>query len=233
MSQNSRTTALLAITSVAVMVAFGLLTPAVRSRPPSNESRCQFNLQLLAGALREYYDDYGALPPSYVVLPYLYLDELSSMYDFSQPWDSGHNRKLLMGTPYPYRCPACGDLESNTFTNYVAVVGSGTIWESTNRARELDAIEARESPPIVIVEIADSDIHWTEPRDLDVASMSFTINDDNRGFSSRHSGGAHALRCGGETVINNGRKVRVWRVDFLQDGTSPDELRLEFNVETE
>lgn len=228
-----------------ILIAIGLLAPGVGSRRPSNEHRCRYNLEVIAGALREYYDDYGTLPPTTVadsngrpmhswrvlILPYLHLSDLYKMYDFSQPWDSEHNRELLLGTPYYYRCPACGALEDNAFTNYVAVTGPGTIWDPSARTISLDSIESGEHNPIVVVEIAGSDIHWFEPRDLDLASMNLTINEDQHGISSRHRGGANVLRCGGDSTKINGQEIRIWKSDFLRNATPPDELRTQFLVD--
>jgi hypothetical protein len=47
---------------------------------------------------------------------------------------------------------------------------------------------------ILIVEIANSDIHWMEPRDLDFNTMSFTIDDRSRpSISSPHPSGPGAV----------------------------------------
>jgi hypothetical protein len=60
---------------------------------------------------------------------------------------------------------------------------------------------------IVVVEIAGSNIMWTEPRDLEFDKMSFQINDpDEPSISSNHRGGANVVirhSAGGEFVLES------------------------------
>jgi hypothetical protein len=54
---------------------------------------------------------------------------------------------------------------------------------------------------IIVAEIADSEILWTEPRDLNFDEMSFQVNDKSKGsVSSHHLHGALALRADGGTL---------------------------------
>ena len=51
---------------------------------------------------------------------------------------------------------------------------------------------------LLVAEVANSGIHWMEPRDLHVVQMAPTINaKSGQGISSRHTGGAHALFADG------------------------------------
>ncbi len=69
------------------------------------------------------------------------------------------------------------------------------------------------SATIFISEIARSDIHWMEPRDLHIDRMSFQINDKTKpSISSHHRGGAHVLFADGS-------------VRFLRDSTPPEIVR--------
>ena len=45
-----------------------------------------------------------------------------------------------------------------TMTSYVAVTGPGTVWD--------DHHSAGPSPRVMVIEVANSNIHWMEPRDL-------------------------------------------------------------------
>ena len=46
---------------------------------------------------------------------------------------------------------------------------------------------------VIIIEIADSDIHWMEPRDVLLGELSMKINDrSNPSVSSYHGGAVHA-----------------------------------------
>lgn len=54
----------------------------------------------------------------------------------------------------------------------------------------IDKITDGPKNTILIVEVADSDIHWMEPRDLEIDTMSFQINDESAPcLSSRHPDG--------------------------------------------
>jgi hypothetical protein len=77
---------------------------------------------------------------------------------------------------------------------------------------------------LLVVEVAKSGIHWMEPRDLKIDTMSFKID----GPAGKSVGGNHPLKFGwfgnhgrcAHAVSADGRRVRC-----LSDETSPDELR--------
>ncbi len=53
---------------------------------------------------------------------------------------------------------------------------------------------------VIIIEIADSDIHWMEPRDVLLSELSFKINDRAKRSPSSYHGDACVLQADG-TVI--------------------------------
>ena len=57
-------------------------------------------------------------------LPYLGHRDLFEQYDFSQPWDSEKNLRLLDKMPSVYHDPIYGD-KPGRFTHYAALVGGG------------------------------------------------------------------------------------------------------------
>ena len=71
---------------------------------------------------------------------------------------------------------------------------------------------------ILAVEIANVDIPWTEPRDLDVRTMSFLVNDPKRaGISSPHPGGPNvAFADGHVTGVSNNVDTMVWYSCFTR-----------------
>jgi prepilin-type processing-associated H-X9-DG protein len=151
-----------------------------------------------------------------------------SQYRQDEAWSSANNLKLSRYFEYFYHCPS--DPSARQMTNYVAVVGQGTTWPGETPCRsgefvyrvpfpELPQKEPRmtmgpdrwpdfskgTSNTLLVVECANSGIHWMEPRDLEFDRLDFTVNGPARvgrsgaassggqGVSSEHSGGANAL----------------------------------------
>jgi hypothetical protein len=65
---------------------------------------------------------------------------------------------------------------------------------------------------IVVIEIADSDIHWLEPRDVLLSQLSMKINDRSKRSLSSYHGGACVVHGDGS-------------VEFLDDATTEERLR--------
>jgi hypothetical protein len=178
-------------------------------------------------ALEAYREANGHYPAAYIadknhkpmhswrvlLLPYLGADgaDLYKRYDFNEPWDGPHNRLLANEMPVVYRCPAAAG--SEPYTNYVAVVGADTAWPGEKCVSREDLRNANASgTTILVVEIADPDIQWLEPRDLSIAQAVMGVNNDRRhGISSNHPGGAYC-----ETTD---------AAKFLPDTITPRELR--------
>jgi len=136
------------------------------------------NLQRIAAALYAYHDQYSSFPPAYVLgpdgerhhswrvllLPFLGQEELYRQYDFGEPWNGPRNQALTGKMPDFYASPA-SPLSHQGVTNYLAVVGRATAWPEQYSARIQD-IHDGTSNTILLVESADSEILWLEPRDL-------------------------------------------------------------------
>lgn len=166
------------------------------------------HLKQLSLALLHYHDTYGTFPPAYVadadgnpmhswrVLILPFIDELDvyRKYDFSQPWDSPHNRQLEsavhFGTPRFLQCPSVHAGKNPMHTNYVVLTGPETAFPFDKSTSLKDMVDGPETT-ILLVEVADTDIHWMEPRDLNVSEMSFVLNDPHHpSISSMHSAGS-------------------------------------------
>ena len=145
---------------------------------------CLGNLKQIATALLDYRKANGCFPPAYIadkngkpmhswrvlILPYLN-SNLYKTYDFSEPWDGPHNKKLLIMRPGLYDCPSeyYDYPASASQTNYVAIVGPNAAWPGeTSRKTSLVDSAGNESNTIMLVEVSNSDIAWTEPRDLSI-----------------------------------------------------------------
>jgi type II secretory pathway pseudopilin PulG len=176
--------AVVCLSSLAAVVVFGLL---MHLNDTAAEASCRGRLGQLALALEDYRQDHGTLPPAYVadkegnpmhswrvlLLPYLGEEELYKQYDFSEPWNGPHNRALAeSGSAIAqkwFRCPK--DVSSTTgWTNYVAVVGSGTLWPGIDTVNK--QTYCNNSRQFLLTEIKSSGIHWMEPRDLSLEQAS-------------------------------------------------------------
>ena len=87
--------------------------------------------------------------------------------------------------PAVFRCPETPRTASQ-FTSYVGVTGPGTVFAPDKVCRLTDITDGPDKT-ILIVETAETDIVWTEPKDLPLASLSFKIDLDHKEISSRHS----------------------------------------------
>ena len=101
-----------------------------------------------------------------------------------------------MGGTGPYVCPS-DTTRKPAETDYVMPVGPGAIADGPAGAKP-GAITDGTSNTIAIAEMSSSVICWTEPRDLDVRKMSFTINDPAAPcIRSNHPGIANVLMADG------------------------------------
>jgi hypothetical protein len=177
---------------------------------------CGNNLTNIGIALQNYHDAYGCFPAPFsvdaggkplhswrvAIEPFMgAVSNFHSTFDFTLPWNDPKNLKVSTpNTAYGFTCPGTRSAPGSGFTNYVMVVGQKRVGSGTKEA-------------IIVVEIADSDIHWTEPRDLNFNEMSFQVNDGSKpSISSHHPPGALVLYANGH-------------VRWLDESTDPDELK--------
>jgi hypothetical protein len=166
-----------------------LLVPSLNTpRGASRRAWCCNNLLQISLALSNYESQYHCFPPAYVpdkdgkpmhswrvlILPYLDRKDLYDSYDFNEPWDGPNNRKLLAHRPGEFACPgdesACN--EGATTTSYVAVVGKNALWQA-DKPRSLNEPALRDTAAntVMLVEVADSGINWTEPKDFSLDDL--------------------------------------------------------------
>jgi hypothetical protein len=145
---------------------------------------CRNQLKQIGLALYNYRVKYHAFPPAYIadkngkpmhswrvlLLPFLEDANSASLYQqyrFDEPWDGPHNRKLIEQEPREYLCLDDAHRPGHVpnTTSYVAVVGAKTAWPGEKPLRLAD-MEGRLGNTILLIEVANSDIAWSEPRDL-------------------------------------------------------------------
>jgi prepilin-type processing-associated H-X9-DG protein len=214
-----------------VIIAACLIPPlhGPGHREASRRTQCRFNLNQIGMALHNYHDKYGSFPPAYVadengrpmhswrvlLLPFIEETALYEKYRFDEPWNGPHNKKLADTILPIFNCPSDehgGTGNASTMTNYVVVVGAETAWPENGATAFKDFTDGL-SKTLLVVEVANSGIHWMEPRDLQVLQMAPTVNaKSGQGISSPHTGGAQVLFADGH-------------VQFITENLSADDLR--------
>ena len=206
-------------------VLAALLLPAVQAaREAARRAQCSNNLKQLGLAMHNYHDAYKSFPPAYIadengtpmhswrvlLLPYLEQSMLYEMYDFDEPWDGPNNSALAPLIARAYQCAS--DPNPGTETNYVMIVGPGTLSDGTGTNGFRDITDGS-SNTIMLVEVTGSGINWMEPRDLNADEITFEINDPlGPGISSNHPGVANVLLCDGS-------------VHSMYEGTDPETIK--------
>lgn len=174
--------------------------------------RCGNYLRQIAFAMRNYHDLHGAFPPSYTVdesgkklhswrtliLPFMDHYTLYERLRLDEPWDSPHNRSVenrysLVGNEYgdlprdQYHCPSDpeGDKGSSLDTSYFVVTGPGTAWQYDRKITVADLTDGAANT-IMIIDVADSGIHWMEPRDVHIDEIPLPLPLTERQGITRH-----------------------------------------------
>lgn len=202
------TGAMVAFFGVGILVA--LLFPQI-GHELSRRTGCANNLRQISLALHSYHQVWGSYPPAYttdadgqplhswrtLILPFLEEEPFYEALDLNEPWNGPHNSqvaKIYLASTHYFCCP------SSTFdhnhTNYLAVVGPQTAWPGATPISMQD-ISDSSGMTIQLVEVANSGIHWMEPRDMPWEQAAQGINPPNSklSISSNHTVGANVAFC--------------------------------------
>ena len=153
------------------------------------------------------------------IVPYLEQQPFYDRYDYREPWN-GPNNSLLGddipdtwyekdGTPFVtvlcppwYRCPGAPKSQNRWLTNYVMLIDDrpGKPNGPPNRPGSVPP-SFDDKSAVIIIEIADSDIHWMEPRDVLLSELSMKINDRTKRSLSSYHGGACVVHADGTVEI--------------------------------
>jgi len=161
----------------------GWLLPAISTaREAARRAQCLGHLKQIGLALHNYHDANKHFPsvntcdkdgkPLFSwrveILPMMEYGSFYNLWKKDEPWNSSINMKLLSQfSPLLYNCPSTSPDEKDPTTNYVAVIGPGTAWHEEGPVRLSDLPDGG-AHTIMLVEVADSGVHWAEPRDLTV-----------------------------------------------------------------
>jgi hypothetical protein len=158
---------------LALVVLSGVWLYEHAIKPAWHPAMCQAHLKQLSLALHNYHEHHHQFPPAYtlgsdgkpwhswrvLILPELGEQELFDAYRFDEPWNGPHNAQLAQRMPEVFGFPG------EPAAKFLGVTGQHTAWPNhlSSRIREF---QNGTSNSIMLVESADSDINWLEPRDI-------------------------------------------------------------------
>ncbi|PQO37971.1 DUF1559 domain-containing protein [Blastopirellula marina] len=262
----------LKVIGVGLAVLIALAIPAVyQYREMVRSAECENRLRFISLALVGYHGYFGRFPPSQTkghswrvcIFPHLVDDPFYGLYRFEEPWNSSWNHELErrritatdkwnvvageVDTASPYsmaeflwQCP-CDLGPKSPHTSYVMLVGPHAAGRKVEGV-SIDEITDDPATTILIAEIASHEIEWLQPKDLEVETMSFQINDPEKpSISSHHPHGPHVVFCDGKVgqlgpdlppevlkamiTIDGGEKI-------VQDENAPGGYRLADSAES-
>jgi hypothetical protein len=176
--QPVRRVLLVILCVVAVLIAYSVWLGVLGYMNAQRSLLVKNQLKQIGLALHSYHDKYECFPPAYVrgpdgtpwhswrtlLLPYLQQENLYEEYRFDEPWNGPHNSQLIAKQPEVFRSPR---QQSNRIgvAGYLGVVSRRTVWPAYFSAKAEDVSDGN-SNTIQLLEYPQSDIIWTEPRDL-------------------------------------------------------------------
>lgn len=205
-----------------------------RRRPRS----CLNNMKQLGLALHSYHDSNNHFPPACIVdengkpmhswrfllLPHLEGNALYDNYDFEEPWNGPSNRRMADVVVLDFVCNQAN--LPTRMTTFVAVKGPGTAW-ADSQGLSLGEFPDGTDKTILFVEIANSDIEWMEPRDLNVEELIERLDPTARNSVVT----IHKMSCGRFLDVDS-HGIRVCFADgsinVLPPDIPPEKLRALF-----
>lgn len=204
-------------TVVVLVVLFGASVVLLRQRWLADA--CEASATSISLSLQGYRDSHGGrLPPSFIedkdtgerhswramLLPFRISNpSIWEQYSFQESWNSSGNRQF--GNRSDFACTAHS--KSPEMTNYVAVVGKNTLWPPPEEPQMWPAsvgmrVEPKWPNTIVIVELVESHIPWTEPRDITLDEFINTIKANPKGpFYNKCVHGIRAIDASGQLRV--------------------------------
>jgi len=103
------------------------------------------------------------------ILPWVGEEKLYKEFKLDEPWDSEHNKKLILKMPLVYRHPQSPKLNDAYKTRWVLPIGDGAVYQSMDRlGPDIRAIRDGTSNTILVVEADEQHaVEWTRPKDHD------------------------------------------------------------------
>jgi len=113
------------------------------------------------------------------------------MYNFTEPWDSPRNRKILnRRLGYAFQCPTdpATHAAGSTATSYVALVGKRSAWRFGKFESTDQKLRNQVADVFLVIETANAGIQWTEPKDIDYDDAPALLSLAAKGSHARDNG---------------------------------------------
>jgi type II secretory pathway pseudopilin PulG len=204
---------------IAICTLLTIFVPRLRQwHRQSQQTQCRNNLRQIGLALHNYrdvnkkfpwattYASDGSPMHSWRVRLGIYLESTPFFtgYDYHERWNGPANGSLAEAQRCPtfYRCPSATASQDQRCTNYVMLIDDrpGKPNAPPNRPGSVSPTPADPSA-VMVIEIADSDILWMEPRDVLLSELSMKINDRSKRSLSSYHGGACVVHADGSVEI--------------------------------
>jgi hypothetical protein len=210
-----------------LVICPGLLPAISPAREAARRANCCINLKQLGLALIEYENEKTHFPPVYQcdangkplfswmvsLLPFFDYGSVHEQLKKEEPWNSPQNQSALKQLIFAsVACPSSNHTKKTGSTNYIAIIGPGTIWRKGG-AVKLSELPNGGSHTVMLVEAADSDKHWAEPFALTVDEVLENMK-TGRGvrISSGHPSGVHVLFANGKVdFLPAEMPLSLWR----------------------
>jgi hypothetical protein len=147
------------------------------------------------------------------VLPEIDYEAIYRQLNKNEPWNSSFNTKVLSQiSNHEFQCPSANHEVNDSTTNYVAIIGPGTAWRSDGPVKLSDLPDGG-SHTVMLVEVADSGLHWAEPV---VFTMEQALERMKTGkglrISSNHPSNIHLLLANGRaTSVPSKMPLSLWK----------------------
>ncbi len=204
-----------------------------QSRGEARKAQCLNNMRNVGVGIQSYLTNErgqmpvtspGDPPHSWRVhlVPYMEPSLLYERYQFELPWDDPGNEEFRkQGVSY-YGCPSLpvdSSPDGFYFTTQAAITGTDAMWGRT-KSLSINEVALADglTQTLILVEAARQNIFWTEPRDVDLDTMTIGVQTrKSKGnsktlISSYHTGIANVMFADG-----SGRQ--------LSDGIDPVVLK--------
>jgi hypothetical protein len=108
--------------------------------------------------------------------------------------------QVASAAAHHFRCPLAAGGKQALVTQYVALIGPETMWPGA-QGRKLDEVTDGPAATLLLVEWPESDIVWTEPRDLPVEWLPEVLNPPEKTARGkhRHPGGINIVNADAST----------------------------------